>query len=197
MDISPGSELSHFPALHAMDDRTAEKAQTALKIASHSSHHPSMFTTTTSFLLVPILTVGCAASTPFNGVKFLFPTQGVTLHYNDYVEVQYTSGFSKPWLFAFCNASDGTISEKPSRAVGGLNNTATVRIDWPGADTPCWFNLKPNLSAPLGTDTSSDDWSFDVEQRAATTVRLREQQLTASTAPGTTPALATATATAG
>lgn len=44
-----------------------------------------------------------------NGVEFLFPTQGTTLHYNDYVQVQYTSSFSAPWLFTWCMDGDRNI----------------------------------------------------------------------------------------
>lgn len=52
------------------------------------------------------------ASTTTNGVEFLFPTLNVTLHYGDYVQVQYISNFSDPWLFAFCLAADGSIPGK-------------------------------------------------------------------------------------
>lgn len=53
-----------------------------------------------------------SAMTPSNGVEFLFPTQGATLHYNDYVQVQYTSEFSEPWLYTFCRAASGSVSRK-------------------------------------------------------------------------------------
>lgn len=49
---------------------------------------------------------------PTNGVQFLFPTQGVTLHYNDYVQVQYTSDFTDPWLFTFCESADGDVGRE-------------------------------------------------------------------------------------
>lgn len=50
--------------------------------------------------------------TPSNGVEFLFPTQGATLHYNDYVQVQYTSEFDAPWLYTFCRTASGSVSRK-------------------------------------------------------------------------------------
>lgn len=52
------------------------------------------------------------AMTPSNGVEFLFPTQGATLHYNDYVQVQYTSQFDAPWLYTFCKTASGSVSRK-------------------------------------------------------------------------------------
>lgn len=52
------------------------------------------------------------AMTPSNGVEFLFPTQGATLHYNDYVQVQYTSQFDAPWLYTFCRTASGSVSRK-------------------------------------------------------------------------------------
>ncbi|ROW10295.1 hypothetical protein VMCG_02101 [Cytospora schulzeri] len=107
--------------------------------------------------------------TPTNGVEFLFPTKGTTLHYNDYVQVQYISNFSDPWLVAYCIGADDHIGPKASQSVGGYNNTATVKLDWSGSDTPCWFDLKPNSTAPGGSGANSDEWSYDVSQRAATT----------------------------
>ena len=55
-----------------------------------------------------------SAMIPTNGVEFLFPTQGATLHYNDYVQVQYTSEFSDPWLYTFCRAASGSVSRESS-----------------------------------------------------------------------------------
>lgn len=47
-----------------------------------------------------------------NGAEFVFPTENDTLHYNDFVQVQYTSNFTDPWLYAFCSAADGTVLGK-------------------------------------------------------------------------------------
>lgn len=172
-----------------------------------------------------------SASVESNGVQFLYPTKGVTLHYNDYVQVQWTSNFSDPWLFTFCSNSDNDVSrksprgqessthnqcvpdekkcgqntdykstktEKHSSEVGAYNNTFTLKLDWSGSDTPCWFDLKPNSTAPPSTGANSDGWSFDVSQRAETTVGLNSPSSTsgsASTATaGTTASSTTPTA---
>lgn len=143
--------------------------------------------------------------TPTNGVQFLFPTQGTTLHYNDNVQVQYTSGFADdPWLVAFCLSADGHVGKKASQSVGGGNNTATVKLGWPGSDTPCWFDLKPNSTAPTGSGANSDQWSYDVSQRAvATTVGLPASSaatataMSAAGASGATPSTTAATSSPG
>lgn len=137
-------------------------------MASYYSHHPA----TTATLLLGLFSAICGAVTTTNSVQFLFPTNGTTLHYNDYVQVQYISEFSDPWLVAFCSSADGHIDKKGSQSVGGYNNTATVKLGWSGSDTPCWFDLKPNSTAPVGSGANSDQWSYDVSQRAATTVGL-------------------------
>lgn len=62
--------------------------------------------------LASFLCASVCAMTPSNGVEFLFPTQGATLHYNDYVQVQYTSEFDGPWLYTFCRTASGSVSRK-------------------------------------------------------------------------------------
>lgn len=74
--------------------------------------------------------------------------------------------------------------EKQKQGVGSLNNTATVKLDWSGSDTPCWFDLKPNSTATVGGGANSDQWSFDVSQRAATTVGLESPSSTAASSSG-------------
>lgn len=149
-----------------------------MKMASH--YYPTHPPTPVALLLLGVFSAICGAMTPTNGVQFLFPTAGTTLHYNDNVQVQYTSNFSDPWLFAFCLSADGNVGQKSSESVGGYNNTATVKLDWPGSDTPCWFDLKPNSTAPAGTGANGDQWSYDVAQRAATTVGLTVSTATTS-----------------
>lgn len=68
-----------------------------------------------------------SAMTPSNGVEFLFPTQGATLHYNDYVQVQYTSEFSAPFLYTFCRAASGSVSRKFSSSIESLLDTGTAK----------------------------------------------------------------------
>lgn len=58
------------------------------------------------------LFAGVHSMTPTNGVEFLFPTQGTALHYNDYVQVQYTSNFSAPWLYTFCLDGDSNVGRE-------------------------------------------------------------------------------------
>ncbi|ROW13781.1 hypothetical protein VPNG_03507 [Cytospora leucostoma] len=115
-------------------------------------------------ILLALSATPAPAMTPTNGVQFLFPTQGAALHYDDYVQVQYTSNFSAPWLFTFCEAADGgAVNEKQHQGVGGFNSTAVVKLDWPGADTPCWFDLKPDSSAADGSGANTrcgDDGGF-------------------------------------
>ncbi|KUI73459.1 hypothetical protein VM1G_08835 [Cytospora mali] len=165
-------------------------------MASLSPNHQA----TTAVLLLGLFSALSTAMTPSNGVQFLFPTQGAALHYNDYVEVQYISNFTAPWLIAFCLDADGHVGTKQSQGVGGFNNTATVKLNWSGSDTPCWFDLKPNSSSPAGEGANSDQWSFDVSQRAATTVGLTATSTTStstSTSAGSSGASASSTASAG
>lgn len=73
-----------------------------------------------SGLLLASLFARVSGMTPSNGVEFLFPTQGATLHYNDYVQVQYTSEFSEPWLYTFCRTASGSVSRKSSLSLASL-----------------------------------------------------------------------------
>lgn len=73
-----------------------------------------------SVLLLASFSACVSAMTPTNGVEILFPTQGATLHYNDYVQVQYTSEFSDPWLYTFCRAASGSVSRKFSLSLATL-----------------------------------------------------------------------------
>ncbi|KAJ0123158.1 cytochrome-1 [Diaporthe amygdali] len=136
-----------------------------------------------------------SAMTPSNGVEFLFPTQGATLHYNDYVQVQYTSEFSAPFLYTFCRAASGSVSQKQSQGVGGYNSTALLKLSWTGSDTPCWFNLKPSAGAAVGKGANSDNWQFDVSERAATTVVLGSSATATATASPTITTTSSATTT--
>jgi hypothetical protein len=65
-----------------------------------------------SVLFLSALIAPVSAATPSNGFEFLFPTQGATLHYNDYVAVQYTSEFDAPYLYTFCREATGSVSRK-------------------------------------------------------------------------------------
>lgn len=56
--------------------------------------------------------------------------------------------------------------------MAGYNSTALIKLSWSGSDTPCWFNLKPSAGAAVGKGANSDNWSFDISERAATTVGL-------------------------
>lgn len=73
-----------------------------------------------SGLLLASLFAGISGMTPSNGVEFLFPTQGATLHYNDYVQVQYTSEFSEPWLYTFCRTASGSVSRESSLSLATI-----------------------------------------------------------------------------
>lgn len=94
--------------------------------------------TMASGLFLASLIASVSAATPSNGVEFLFPTQGATLHYNDYVEVQYISEFEAPWLYTFCRAASGSVSRKSifsksifDRFQAGIGAWETI-----GADSP-------------------------------------------------------------
>ncbi|KAH8757539.1 hypothetical protein F5883DRAFT_567376 [Diaporthe sp. PMI_573] len=148
-----------------------------------------------SGLFLASLITSVSAATPSNGVEFLFPTQGATLHYNDYVEVEYTSEFEAPWLYTFCRAASGSVSQKQTQGVAGYNSTALIKLSWSGSDTPCWFNLKPSAGAAVGKGANSDNWSFDISERAATTVGLSSSASpTPTPAPTTSPTTTTTTA---
>lgn len=89
-------------------------------MASHLPHFMA------SALFLASLMAPVSAATPSNGVEFLFPTQGATLHYNDYVQVQYTSEFEAPWLYTFCRAASGSVSRK------SIFSKATLRSNQEG-----------------------------------------------------------------
>ncbi|POS74990.1 cytochrome-1 [Diaporthe helianthi] len=135
-----------------------------------ASHLPHVMAS--ALFLAASLIGSVSAATPTNGVEFLFPTQGITFHHNDYVQVQYTSEFEAPWLYTFCRAASGSVSQKQDQGVGGYNSTALIKLSWSGSDTPCWFNLKPSAGAAVGKGANSDNWSFDMSERAATTAAL-------------------------
>lgn len=53
--------------------------------------------------------VGHVAAENTNDVEFLYPTENLTFHYMDTVNVTYTSDFPTPQLWVFCtNSSDVT-----------------------------------------------------------------------------------------
>lgn len=79
--------------------------------------------------------------------------------------------------------------------MAGLNSTALIKLSWSGSDTPCWFNLKPSAGAAVGKGANSDNWSFDISERAATTVGLRSSAAATPT-PAPTSSSTTATTTA-
>lgn len=161
--------------------------KTATKMASHchSVHHPI----TTIILLLGLLSTVYTQVSP-DGPEFLFPADSITLHYNDWLEVQYISNFSTPWMGGFCHTADGSFSIKFSQAVGSFNNTVMLKLNWTGSDTPCWFSLKQSLAFG-STGPSSPNWNFDgansanwnfnVTQRDATTVGLEPTSATSST----------------
>lgn len=133
----------------------------------YSVHHQ----TTT---LVLLLRLSCAVYTikiAQDGTGIIFPTEGLTLHYNDNVLVDYISNFTAPYLKVWCQTADGGVENKFQQQVSSFNSTATVKLNWTGADTPCWFNLMPdasNFDPKVGAN--SPGWAFDITQRAATTV---------------------------
>ncbi|PQE03087.1 transmembrane alpha-helix domain-containing protein [Rutstroemia sp. NJR-2017a BVV2] len=114
--------------------------------------------------------IGHVAADSTNGVEFLYPTEGLTLHYMDIVNVTYTSGFSSPQMWVFCsNASDVTASlitgkcreleadfnllctEEKTTALP-YNASKLMQIDWVGG-SPCWFDLKPDSTGGKGRNS--------------------------------------------
>lgn len=91
-------------SLHSI--QVVDLGESAVTMASHLPNALA------SVLFLASLIASVSAATPSNGVEFLFPTQGATLHYNDYVQVQYTSEFEAPWLYTFCRAASGSVSRK-------------------------------------------------------------------------------------
>lgn len=79
--------------------------------------------------------------------------------------------------------------------MAGYNSTALIKLSWSGSDTPCWFNLKPGAGAAVGKGANSDGWSFDISERAATTVGLSSSAAATQTPPPTSSST-TATTTA-
>ncbi|PQE18184.1 cytochrome-1 protein [Rutstroemia sp. NJR-2017a BBW] len=114
--------------------------------------------------------IGHVAADSTNGVEFLYPTEGLTLHYMDIVNVTYTSGFPSPQMWVFCsNASDVTaslITGKELEADFNLlcteekttslpyNASKLMQIDWVGG-SPCWFDLKPDNNGGKGRNTTA------------------------------------------
>lgn len=103
-----------FSSSSACSVQVVESKELAVKMASRRPY------VKVSGLLLASLFACVSAMTPSNGVEFLFPTQGATLHYNDYVQVQYTSEFSAPWLYTFCRAASGSVSRKSNLSLASL-----------------------------------------------------------------------------
>lgn len=119
--------------------------ETSIKMP-HSIHHR----TTTLCLLMSLFCAVHTIKIAADGTGFIFPTEGLTLHYNDDVLVDYISNYSTPYLRVWCHVVDDNYDDKLGQQVDSFNNTATVKLNWNGADTPCWFNLMPNSTVHNG-----------------------------------------------
>ncbi|ROV95977.1 hypothetical protein VMCG_07976 [Cytospora schulzeri] len=122
-------------------------------MSSYSLYHPTATLILFLFLFSPAYTLDLSP----DGTGFIFPTEGLTLHYNDYVLVDYVSNFSTPYLKVWCSSNE-LVLKKFSQEVGAFNNTATVKLNWTGSATPCWFNLVRD-SSDLSNTRCDDGWS--------------------------------------
>jgi hypothetical protein len=62
-----------------------------------------------SFMLAYLTFLGSVLAENSHGVKFLFPTTGQILNYQDTVNVTWTSPFPKPLLYTFCLNSTNSV----------------------------------------------------------------------------------------
>ncbi len=62
--------------------------------------------------------------------------------------------------------------------VDGFNGSKAIQLDWTGDDSPCWFNMRPNMSAGYGSN--SDQWIYKPSQRAQTTLGAADLSTTSS-----------------
>ncbi|KAB8296949.1 hypothetical protein EYC80_002357 [Monilinia laxa] len=127
--------------------------------------------------------IGCAVADD-HGVVFLYPTENLTFHYLDTIDVTYTSPFPKPQLWIFCqNATDvtsGIITESKA-SVNPYNGTAPVNFKWLGG-SPCWFDIKPDNKGGLGANSAH--FVVDQNKRATpTTLGLDSLTTTATSTP--------------
>ncbi|KAG4030418.1 hypothetical protein MFRU_012g01520 [Monilinia fructicola] len=127
--------------------------------------------------------IGCAVADD-HGVVFLYPTEDLTFHYLDTINVTYTSPFPTPQLWIFCqNATDvtsGLITESKA-SVNPYNGTAPVNFKWRGG-SPCWFDIKPDNKGGLGAN--SPHFVVDQNKRATpTTLGLDSSTTTATSTP--------------
>ncbi|PQE32677.1 transmembrane alpha-helix domain-containing protein [Rutstroemia sp. NJR-2017a WRK4] len=140
--------------------------------------------------------IGHVAAENTYGVEFLYPTEGLTLHYMDIVNVTYTSGFPSPQMWVFCsNASDVTASIITEEKTTSLpyNASKLMQIDWVGG-SPCWFDLKPDNNG--GKGRNSPQFAVDPSARP-TPITVGLEQPTSSTSTTSTSTSTTEAATAG
>lgn len=112
-------QLSLTLALHSLAllpcARCSSIPNYAVVLLSPSSNMSILLLSTlVTFLFCSALVV---ADTNNHGVTFLYPTPNLTFNYKDTVNVSYTSNFSSPQLFTFCNptGSNSVITGIPTR----------------------------------------------------------------------------------
>ncbi|TPX10355.1 uncharacterized protein E0L32_008760 [Thyridium curvatum] len=120
-----------------------------------------------------------------HGVVFLYPPKGLTFHYLDTVNVQYTSPFDKPTLLTFCDGGGRQVYKDP---VPQYNATYPVLLNFT-SDTVCWFDLRPGQEPGHGANSPS--FTLLSNQRVQTTLGLSISTSTSSTISSSAPIQAT------
>ncbi|KAI1075765.1 hypothetical protein F5B20DRAFT_371324 [Whalleya microplaca] len=113
---------------------------------------------------------------PNHGVRWQYPTKGLTFYNSDTVEVVYTSNFPNPLLYTFCKSGGASPIQKGKQNVTPYSGTVPVRLDWTDVGPLCWFDLRANETASYGSN--SESFQYEFTQRSQTI--LDSEQLSTS-----------------
>jgi hypothetical protein len=90
-----------------------------------------------SLLICYLKLLGCTLAGNTNGVTWLFPTTDQILHYEDTVNVTWTSHFSSPLLYTFCfnSTNNFAIQGISSLYLSSSSSSSRISRGVPGSHT--------------------------------------------------------------
>ncbi|KAI2606728.1 hypothetical protein GGR54DRAFT_619885 [Hypoxylon sp. NC1633] len=143
-----------------------------------------------------------------NPNQITYPTQPLSLHYLDTVEVTYNSNISSPSLYTWCRSGEGNVQQKRLDHPGGFNGSASVELNFT-VDievATCWFNIRVrNLSSTIGANgkafqfnsTEGERKIFSLDSAPSSSSNTPTSTSTSTPSPsgvGTTPDVASTSA---
>ncbi|KAF7519655.1 hypothetical protein G7054_g13021 [Neopestalotiopsis clavispora] len=142
-----------------------------------------------------LMTASAAGQEGQAGVHWIFPPASgdtMTFHHNDTINVTYTSSFSTPIMYTFCQGEH--VDQVDILNVPGNNASVMIKLDWDHDDAKCWFDIKPDSDGGQGSNSNGFFYASEEDTRA--TVGLSSTSSTA-TATSTTSTNTAATTTDG